>query len=77
MCGWTNPGRADSMDELNWERLEARGEPRFPQVRDQLRSKSRFILIEFIRRIILLGIVRATISAYQGTLFNNLEIGVC
>ena len=41
MCGWTNPGRADSMDELNWERLEARGEPRFPQVRGQLRSKSR------------------------------------
>ena len=32
MCGWTNPGRADGLDELNFERLEARGEPRFPQV---------------------------------------------
>ena len=33
MCGWTNPGRQDGIDELNWERLEARGEPRYPQVR--------------------------------------------
>ena len=32
VCGWTNPGRNDGLDELNWERLEARGEPRYPQV---------------------------------------------
>ena len=32
MCGWSNPGPTDSMDELNWERLEARSEQRFPQV---------------------------------------------
>ena len=33
MCGWTSPGRADGLDEINWDRLEAaRGEPRFPQV---------------------------------------------
>jgi len=31
VCGWTNPGRNDGLDELNWERLEARGEPRYPQ----------------------------------------------
>ena len=32
MCGWSNPGPSDGMDELNWERLEARSEQRFPQV---------------------------------------------
>jgi hypothetical protein len=32
MCGWTNPERRDALDELNWERLEARSELRFPQV---------------------------------------------
>ena len=32
MCGWTNPGRSDNIDELDWERLEARGEPRYPKV---------------------------------------------
>ena len=33
MCGWRNPDRGDGLDELNWERLEARSELRFPQVR--------------------------------------------
>ncbi len=33
MCGWTNPNRNDGVDELNWERLEARAETRFPQVK--------------------------------------------
>ena len=32
MCGWSNPGANDGIDELNWERLEARSEQRFPQV---------------------------------------------
>ena len=41
MCGWSNPGPTDGMDELNWERLEARSEQRFPQV-------SLFILYLFI-----------------------------
>ena len=54
MCGWTNPGRADSLDEINWERLEAaRGEPRFPQVYNQpnyctrkICTKSRILLLD-------------------------------
>ena len=32
MCGWSNPGRNDGIDELNWERLEARSDQKFPQV---------------------------------------------
>lgn len=32
MCGWTNPNRNDGIDEINWERLDARtGEARYPQ----------------------------------------------
>ena len=54
MCGWTNPGRADGLDEINWERLEAaRGEPRFPQVYNKpnyctrkICTKSRILLLD-------------------------------
>lgn len=30
-CGWTNPDKRDDVDELNWERIEARTDGRFPQ----------------------------------------------
>lgn len=30
-CGWTNPERRDGLDQLNWDRLEAKSELRFPQ----------------------------------------------
>ena len=46
MCGWSNPGANDGIDELNWERLEARSEQRFPQV-----SRVCFSLHEFFVRI--------------------------
>jgi len=30
-CGWNNPERRENLDELNWDRVEARDEGRFPQ----------------------------------------------
>ena len=47
MCGWSNPGPTDSMDELNWERLEARSEQRFPQVSLFISLKK--LIIMFVR----------------------------
>ena len=42
MCGWTNAGRADeAIDELNWDRLDARSESKFPQVNYFLNRASR------------------------------------
>eukprot|EP00094_Tigriopus_californicus_P006176 TCALIF_05946-PA protein Name:"Similar to Mamdc4 Apical endosomal glycoprotein (Mus musculus)" AED:0.05 eAED:0.05 QI:15/0.7/0.81/0.90/0.7/0.90/11/507/432 len=30
-CGWTNPEAREAVDELNWERVEAKSDGRFPQ----------------------------------------------